>query len=144
MNSLVSIIVPSYKKAEFIGETINSVQNQTYKNWELIIIDDNSTDNSWELIKNNSNQDKRIRCFKNDSGKKGGSICRNIRIRKIERRIFGFLVQEFNFEEMANRIIELLLDKNLRDELGKNGRTNIINLCSEENRLKSIVQILKR
>ena len=91
MNSLVSIIVPSYNKAEFIGETIISVQNQTYNNWELIIIDDNSTDNSWELIKNNSNQDKRIRCFKNDSGKKGGSICRNIGIKKSKGEYLIFL-----------------------------------------------------
>jgi len=48
MNELVSIITPSYNTAKFIGKTIESVQNQTYQNWEMIIVDDCSTDNADE------------------------------------------------------------------------------------------------
>ena len=47
---LVSIIVPVYNAEEFINDTIKTVQDQTYKNWELIMIDDCSTDRSAEQI----------------------------------------------------------------------------------------------
>lgn len=48
---LVSIIMPSYNTGKFIKETINSVIAQTYSNWELIIVDDCSTDNTDEIVK---------------------------------------------------------------------------------------------
>lgn len=59
-----SIVVPNYNNAEWISKTIESVLNQTYKDWELFIIDDKSTDNSIEVIK--SYQDKKIKLFQNE------------------------------------------------------------------------------
>ena len=59
--SLVSIITPSYNASSFIKETIQSVQSQTYTNWEMIIIDDVSKDNTCELIKEEIKKDNRIR-----------------------------------------------------------------------------------
>ena len=50
MNELVSIIMPSYNTGAYIKETINSVMSQTYENWELIIVDDCSTDNTDEVV----------------------------------------------------------------------------------------------
>ena len=47
----VDIIIPNYNKSDYIEETINSVINQTYKNWFLYIIDDNSSDDSLKKIK---------------------------------------------------------------------------------------------
>ena len=60
---LVSIIIPVYNASRFITETINTVLNQTYTNWELILVDDISTDNSVEIINKiiNENKDKNIR-----------------------------------------------------------------------------------
>ena len=49
-NELVSIIMPSWNTGNFIAESIQSVINQTYKNWELIIVDDCSTDNTDEVV----------------------------------------------------------------------------------------------
>ena len=49
---LVSIIMPSYNTGKFIGEAINSVIDQTYINWELIIVDDCSSDNTDKIVKN--------------------------------------------------------------------------------------------
>ncbi len=60
MNSLVSIITPNYNASQFIAETIHSVQHQTYNNWELIIVDDCSTDNSVTIIKEFQKKDARI------------------------------------------------------------------------------------
>ena len=60
MNVLVSIITPAYNSAKFIAETIQSVQNQTYTNWEMIIVDDCSTDNTEQIIYEIQQTDSRI------------------------------------------------------------------------------------
>jgi glycosyltransferase involved in cell wall biosynthesis len=73
---LVSIIVPSYNKVNFIGLTIESVIAQTYKSWELIVVDDNSDDGSKELLQNYSNKDQRITLQINEQNR-GGNYCRN-------------------------------------------------------------------
>lgn len=71
---MVSVIIPVYNSSKYLKECIDSVLNQTYKNIEVIIIDDNSTDNSVDII--NSYKDKRIKLikFKENSGV---SACRN-------------------------------------------------------------------
>lgn len=58
---LVSIIVPNYNGERYIDDFIKSVQNQTYTNWELLIVDDNSSDESREIIQRHANQDNRIK-----------------------------------------------------------------------------------
>jgi glycosyltransferase involved in cell wall biosynthesis len=63
MEDLVSIITPTYNCGKFIGETIESVQNQTYQNWELIIIDDHSTDDTKETVRRYIEKDNRIKYF---------------------------------------------------------------------------------
>lgn len=67
---LVSVIMPTYNCAKFIGETIESIQAQTYSNWELIIVDDCSTDNTKEVVENYVELDKRIKynCLEKNSG----------------------------------------------------------------------------
>ena len=61
MTDLVSIITPSFNSSLYIKECITSVQNQSYTNWEMLIIDDFSSDNSVNLIQQISNQDCRIK-----------------------------------------------------------------------------------
>jgi glycosyltransferase involved in cell wall biosynthesis len=63
-SSLVSICIPVYNSEKYIGEAIKSVLNQTYKNFELLIVDNKSTDNSVSIIK--TFKDKRITLFQND------------------------------------------------------------------------------
>lgn len=67
---LVSIIMPTYNCAKFIGETIESIQAQTYSSWELIIIDDCSIDNTKEVVERYVESDKRItyNCLEKNSG----------------------------------------------------------------------------
>lgn len=63
---LVSIITPSYNTAGFIAETIRSVESQTYTNWEMIIVDDCSSDSTDEIMKPLLSADKRIKYVKNE------------------------------------------------------------------------------
>ena len=60
---LISVIVPCYNMERFIADTIMSVQQQTYPNWELLMVDDSSTDGTADLIKTFSSNDARIRLF---------------------------------------------------------------------------------
>jgi len=90
MNDKVSIVTPSYNSQRFIKDTIDSVFAQTYENWEMIIVDDNSKDNSVEyikeLIKNNS-KIKLISLEKNV----GAAEARNIALDEAQGRYVAFL-----------------------------------------------------
>lgn len=67
MNKLVSIILPTYNGADRINESIKSVLGQTYTNWELLVIDDGSKDNTKDVIENFTKSDLRIRYIKNEN-----------------------------------------------------------------------------
>ena len=63
MNKLVSIIVPCYNSSKFICQCIDSVLIQSYSNWEMLIVDDCSSDNSRDLILKYSQSNKKIKTF---------------------------------------------------------------------------------
>ena len=89
MNDLVSIITPSYNSALFIEATINSVQKQTHTNWEMLITDDGSSDNSAEIISKISQKDDRIKLFKINNS--GPGIARNNSIKNAKGNYLAFL-----------------------------------------------------
>ncbi len=89
MNDLVSIITPSYNTAEYIAESIKSVQSQTYKNWEMIIVDDCSTDNTDEVVQAYLS-DPRIKYLKNEKNS-GAAVSRNYAIREAKGKWIAFL-----------------------------------------------------
>lgn len=88
MNELVSIIMPSYNTAKFISETIESVLAQTYTNWELIIVDDCSTDDTDAAVV--KYRDERIRYLKNEKNS-GAAVSRNYALREAKGRWVAFL-----------------------------------------------------
>lgn len=88
VKGLVSIIMPSYNTAPYIEETIQSVLNQTYTNWELLIVDDCSTDNTDEILSKIS--DPRIRLFKNEENS-GAAVSRNKALREAKGQWIAFL-----------------------------------------------------
>ncbi len=90
MNVLVSIITPAYNSAKFIAETIQSVQNQTYTNWEMIIVDDCSTDNTEQIIYEIQQTDSRIHFFKLDQNL-GSGVARNLATQKAQGNYIAFL-----------------------------------------------------
>lgn len=90
MKPLVSIITPVYNGEDNIGHTIESVVNQTLKDFELIIVDDLSTDNTKNIVKEYAKNDSRIKFYTLE--KKGGaSAARNLAIEKAKGRYIAFL-----------------------------------------------------
>lgn len=88
---LVSIITPAYNAASYIGETIESVLKQTYPHWELLIVDDCSTDESSAIIADYAAQDSRIRYFKTASPSGSPCLPRNMGIKAANGRFIAFL-----------------------------------------------------
>jgi len=87
---LVSIVTPVYNSARFISDTIDSIQSQTYKNWELLLIDDCSSDNSYEIIKSYMKDDNRIKYIKLEKNS-GAAISRNTGIKNAKGRFIAFV-----------------------------------------------------
>ena len=89
-HGLVSIITPTWNCARFICETIRSVQAQTYQNWEMIISDDCSTDNTREVIEPYLKEDSRIRYICNPKNS-GAAITRNNALKVAQGKWIAFL-----------------------------------------------------
>lgn len=66
-NPLISVIIPTHNNADTIRTAIDSIRNQTYKNLEIIIVDDNSTDDTAEIVRQIKNADPRVKYFKLDN-----------------------------------------------------------------------------
>lgn len=87
---LVSIITPSYNSEKYIRETVKSVQEQTYTNWEMIIVDDCSKDNSRAVLEELANEEERVKIhfFQENSG---AAVARNAAIRLAKGKYIAFL-----------------------------------------------------
>ena len=90
MSNLVSIITPSYNSSRFIGDCVKSILSQTYGNWELLIVDDCSGDNSKDIISGFSNIEVRIKPIFLENNV-GAAEARNIAIRKAKGKYIAFL-----------------------------------------------------
>jgi glycosyltransferase involved in cell wall biosynthesis len=77
-SKLISIIVPSFNRADLIADTLNSVFSQTYQKWECIIVDDGSSDNTIDIINSFIQKDSRFTLIKRNRFPKGAPTCRNI------------------------------------------------------------------
>ena len=87
---LVSIITPTYNAVDYVSETIQSVLDQTYQNWELLITDDCSTDQTWDLLQEYSLRDVRVKLFKLEENQ-GPGLARNNSIEKAGGAFIAFL-----------------------------------------------------
>lgn len=90
MQPLVSIIMPCYNAERYVAQSIESVIAQTYQNWELLITDDCSTDNSTEIIERYCAKDNRINLLKSDKHQ-GIAETRNLSINRAKGRFVAFL-----------------------------------------------------
>ncbi len=90
MNSLVSIITPTFNSKEFLSHTIDSVLNQSHKNWELILVDDFSTDNTIQLIDTYQKKHPNISLIQNTTNQ-GAGVSRNKGINAAKGDFIAFL-----------------------------------------------------
>ena len=90
--NLISIVIPVYNAAPYLERTLNSVQNQTFSDWELILVDDGSKDRSLEVIENwLVDKDMNKYALLSTSGNCGAACARNCGIRKAQGRYLVFL-----------------------------------------------------
>ncbi len=88
---LVSIITPLYNRVGLVNETIQSVVAQTYPHWEMVVVDDGSTDGSYEYVQEIAQREPRINVLQRDRTPKGGSTCRNIGLEQAQGEYIIFL-----------------------------------------------------
>lgn len=86
---LISVVVPAYNAARFLAETLQSVLAQTYQNWELLIINDGSTDNTAEIAEQYRQHDRRIRLYSQPN--QGVSAARNLGVELAQGELIAFL-----------------------------------------------------
>ncbi len=111
---LVSIIMPTYNRSDLLPRAIASVLNQTYENWELLIIDDNSTDDTINLVSKFKQKDVRIKYIKN-SRAKGPSGGRNVGLINARGTYFAFLDSDDEWTSIhLSQCINALLKENLK------------------------------
>ncbi len=89
-NIMISIITPLYNSSKFLKDTIDCVINQTYKNWELILVDDCSTDDSYEIAKEYRQKDNRIKVYRLKENS-GAAQARNYALKKSKGRFVAYL-----------------------------------------------------
>jgi len=89
IRDLVSIITPTYNSERFIAQTIESVINQSYTNWEMLITDDCSNDNTIDIVKFYQSKDSRIKLFKLEKNH-GAGVARNHSLKNAKGRYVAF------------------------------------------------------
>ena len=106
---LVSVIMPAYNTEEYIEKAIQSVLEQTFSNWELLVIDDGSPDNLAEIVKKYENRDSRTRLIQQVN--QGVSVARNLGIEEAQGKYISFLDSDDYYlatflEKLVNRAEE--------------------------------------
>ena len=123
---VISVIVPIYNVVELLPRCVNSIRKQTYRNLEIILVDDGSTDNSGAMAEKFAMEDKRVRVFHKENG--GSSSARNLGIEKARGQYIGFVDSDDYIEpQMYERLLAVALQENLlmvqtsRDEIDEQG-----------------------
>ena len=110
---MVSIITPVYNCEEFLEECIKSILNQTFNNWELILVDDYSTDSSRKIINKYVSLDLRINAFYFNKNV-GAGIARNKGIEISNKRFIAFLDSDDYWHKDKLRLqLEFMLNRNI-------------------------------
>lgn len=143
---LISIIIPVYNREKLVQETLVSVIAQTNENWECIVIDDGSTDKTWQGLETYSKKDDRIKPIKRYRGPKRANTCRNIGIENSEGEYLIFLAIETPvFMHKSNNLYKFLIKHKIHvfkieqfENFIQNGLTEKDKLLMSKN-----IQILK-
>jgi glycosyltransferase involved in cell wall biosynthesis len=129
---LVSIIIPTYNRAHLIGETLDSVLAQTYQNWECIVVDDGSTDNTDEVMANYMAKDDRIQYHhRPDDRLSGGNAARNFGVEVSRGAYINFLDSDDFFHPRTIEFkLRFMLHHNCDIVISQHTKVSS-NLCNE-------------
>ncbi|MCV9388810.1 glycosyltransferase family 2 protein [Reichenbachiella ulvae] len=109
---LVSVIIPSFNREKLIGETLQSVLDQTYSHWECIIVDDGSTDGTIDIVQSFVKKDNRFKLYKRHREPKGAPTCRNIGIERSKGEYIIFLdSDDIMLEDCINSRLQITQEK---------------------------------
>lgn len=109
---LISIVVPVYNAEKFLTDTINTVLSQTYKNWELIFVDDKSTDSSVEIVNEYIQKNNNIKLIQNKENS-GAAISRNKGIEEAKGKYIAFLDADDLWEkEKLEKQLKFMKERN--------------------------------
>ncbi|TAJ43693.1 glycosyltransferase family 2 protein [Methanofollis fontis] len=133
MNSCVSVIIPTYNRGNRITNAIDSVLNQTYRNIELIIVDDGSTDNTEDIVSMYINKDERVKYIKHEYNK-GGSSARNTGIKHSYGQYVCFLDSDDKW--LPSKLECQLI------HLGRKGSDYAAIYCEAVNNKKALTSVL--
>jgi glycosyltransferase involved in cell wall biosynthesis len=112
----ISVIIPTYNSARFIRRTISSVLNQSYTDWELLVIDDKSTDNTIELVEKFSRQDARIKFYQTNMNSGGPAGPKNLGLRKARGEYVAFLDHDDEWSsDKLSKQLECFKDPKYKD-----------------------------
>ena len=111
-NTLISIITPNYNDECYLVQTIESVLAQTYTNWEMLIVDDCSSDNSYDIALEYAKKDSRIRVYRMDQNS-GAAICRNKAIELSQGDYLAFLdSDDLWLPEKLEKQLQFMIENN--------------------------------
>ncbi len=99
MNSLISIVIPYYNRLDLVKIMVESILNQRYQNWELLMVDDGSSDGAREYVDAIAREDNRIFSLFRDPSKKGAPACRNLGLEKAKGKYIVFFDSDDYLDE---------------------------------------------
>ena len=136
---MISIILTTYNSQNYILETLQSINNQTFKNWELIIIDDKSTDKTLSIIKNFfANKKKKIYIHQSKKNSGSPALPRNIGIKKSKRKFLAFIDDDDIWHpKKLEKQINFILTKNY--DLVSSSKKNFYDICEIKRELNKSV-----
>ncbi len=112
MGELVSIIIPTFNSAKYIEKTIRSVQNQTYQDWEMIIVDDCSTDETYNIVRKIAKADMRIHIFEQDKNA-GAAMARNRALDTSSGRFIAYLdADDIWLQDKLEKQVSFMVENN--------------------------------
>ena len=139
MDKLVSIITPTYNCGKFIARTIDSVLAQTYINWEMVIVDDCSQDDTKEVVKGYMEKDSRIRyeCLESNSG---AAVARTRAMELAEGQYMAFLDSDDIWKpEKLEKQLRFMEDNNINFSC-----TEYEQIDEDDNKLGKVIKVVKK
>lgn len=137
MNNKISIIVPIYNTEKFLSRCVSSILGQTYKNIEVILVDDGSTDTSLELCHHFNSQDDRVKVFHRDNA--GAGAARNFGIEQATGNYIGFVdADDWVDSDMYQYLYDLMMQYNADITICEHIR------CKDENESKEILSRVEK